>query len=84
MPSIAKLKGRKNNFITKREIIEITGPLHDEILAAIVHTGADLDEIRQAFVWLYENHHTHATSIHPMSEKTRQVYEILDYADTIF
>lgn len=76
--SIELKRGR--NSIAGHEVVSITGPLDDGIISAILHTGASIEEIRRASVWLDENHHTRATADRLMGEKTRRVYEILDYA----
>ncbi len=72
--------GRQNSLLSSEDIIDITGPLDNEVLSAIIRTGASLEDICQASEWLDESHYTLATTEPLMDEKTRRVYEILDYA----
>ncbi len=85
MSSTARLRLKKPpESVTVQAVTDILGPLDSGILAAILDTGASLEEIRRAAVWLDENHYTQATADRPMSQKMRRVYEILDYARSRF
>lgn len=65
---------------TSDDIRIIAGPLDHDIITAILHLGATRQEIMEAFSWLEESHFTRSVSMKPMSECTRRVFEILDYA----
>lgn len=78
------LKKVNNSEATGNDIIAITGPLDDEILDAILCTHATRAEITQALNWLEESSYTMTAATRPMSERTRRVYQILDYATTEF
>jgi hypothetical protein len=69
---------------TDGDIRAIAGPLGDDIIAAILETGATRAEVMQAFDWLEESYYTMSTFMRPMNERVRRVYEILDYASNGF
>lgn len=66
--------------LTERDLVDMLGPMDDGIIAAILHTGASMEEIEQASLWLDENHYAMSTTDRVMRERARRVYEILDYA----
>jgi hypothetical protein len=76
------LKKMNSSEATGNDIVAITGPLDNEILDAILHTHATRAEIAQALNWLEESYYTMTAATRPMSERTRRVYQILDYAST--
>lgn len=69
---------------TAGEIRAIVGPLDDDIVVAILETGATRVDVIQAFDWLEESYYTMSTFMRPMNERVRRVYEILDYASNGF
>ena len=62
------------------DIREIVGGLNDDIVSAILETGATRAEVTEAFDWLEESRSTLSAFMRPMNERVRRVYEILDYA----
>jgi hypothetical protein len=76
----AKKMHRPEKSATSSDIRTIVGPLDNDIINAILQTGATRAEVLQAFDWLEESHYTLSTLMRPMNERVRRVYEILDYA----
>ena len=78
------LKKRRHSHeksATGSDIRAITGPLDDDIVAAILRTDATPAEVVQALDWLEESYYTRSASMKPLNERVRRVYEILDYAE---
>jgi len=84
MSTVKKIRRSHEKSATGDEIRDITGPLGNDIIAAIQETGATRAEVLQAFDWLEESHYTLSTFMRPMNERVRRVYEILDYASNGF
>ncbi len=82
--ALKKMRRSHEKSATGGDIRAIAGPLDDDIIAAILHTGATRAEVMQAFGWLEESHYTLSTTVRPMNERVRRVYEILDYASNGF
>jgi hypothetical protein len=80
MVTVKKAHRSHEKTATGREVRDIAGPLNDDIVAAILETGATRAEVMQAFDWLEESRYTMSAFMRPMNERVRRVYEILDYA----
>ena len=80
MATVKKMQHKHEKSASGSDIRAIVGPLEDDIIAAILKTGATRTEVMQAFDWLEESHYTLSTFMRPMNERVRRVYEILDYA----
>jgi hypothetical protein len=42
-------------MMTREEVVSVLGPVDDETVAAILSTGASLDELREAWAWAYQD-----------------------------
>ena len=84
MATVKKVRHNHERSATSRDIRDIAGAMDDDIVMAILKTGATRVEVMQAFDWLQESHYTRSTSMRPMNERVRRVYEILDYASNAF
>lgn len=80
MATVKKVHRGHEKAASRGEIRDITGPLHEDIITAILQSGATRAEIMEAFDWLEESHYTLSAFMKPMNERVRSVYEILDYA----
>ncbi len=65
------------NPATAYEIRQALGPLDDDMLMAILGTGATLNEIVQAYAWLQENDVIGGDLEKPMTANVRKVFDIL-------
>jgi hypothetical protein len=84
MSTVKKIRNHQEKSARGSDIRAIAGPLEDDIVAAIMAIGATRAEVMQAHNWLEESHYTLSTSMKPMNERVRRVYEILDYASNGF
>ena len=84
MTTVKKVQHNHERSATGRDIRDIVGVLNDDIVMAILKTGATRSDVVQAFDWLEESYYTRSTFMRPMNERVRRVYEILDYASTTF
>ena len=84
MRTLKRLRSSREKSVTGDDICSIAGPLDDDIIAAILRTGATRSEVMQAFDWLEESYYTMSIFMRPMNERIRRVYEILDYAGNSF
>ncbi len=59
------------------DIIAITGPLDDARVAAIIATGADAEQVMEAFTWLTSDEPLGPDPEHRLGGTVAKVYEIL-------
>jgi hypothetical protein len=39
--------------MTREEVVSVLGPVEDETIAAIISSGASIEELREAWAWAY-------------------------------
>jgi hypothetical protein len=59
------------------DVISITGPLPDDRVAAIIATGANAEEVMEAFAWLTSDEPLGPDPDHRLGGTVARVYEIL-------
>jgi hypothetical protein len=59
------------------EVISITGPLADDRVAAVIDTGANAEELMEAFTWLTSDEPLGPDPDHRLGGTVARVYEIL-------
>lgn len=62
---------------TGHEIQEILGPVDDEVVTNILHTGATGVEVSEAFEWLNDDDYMGKDLKKTMNERVRRVFNIL-------
>ena len=77
---MARKLRKQESAVSGHEIRQIVGALDDEIIFAILRTGATPEEVSRAFEWLVEDHYTKSVAQRWMDFRARSVYNILDYA----
>ncbi len=63
--------------LTHDEVISIVGPLDDGRVAAIIETGANAEQLTEAFTWLTSDETLGPDPEHRLGATVAQVYEIL-------
>ncbi len=63
--------------LTHDDVIGVVGELDDDLVAAIIATGADLEELTEAFVWASDEADSLIAADKPRSGRVEQLYEIL-------
>ncbi|HSR55250.1 MAG TPA: hypothetical protein VLN73_03345 [Alphaproteobacteria bacterium] len=66
-----------SNVLHRDDVISITGPLSDDRVAAIIETGANSEQVMEAFTWLSADEHLGPDPDHRLGGKVAEVYEIL-------
>lgn len=59
------------------DVLSITGPLPDERIAAIIATGANAEQVMEAFTWLTSDEPLGPDPDHRLGGTVAEVYEIL-------
>ena len=59
------------------EVISIVGPLEDDRVAAVIATGANAEEVTEAFAWLSSDEPLGPDPEHRLGGTGARVYEIL-------
>ena len=59
------------------EVISITGPLADDRVASVINTGANAEELMEAFTWLTSDEPLGPDPDHRLGGTVAKVYEIL-------
>jgi hypothetical protein len=68
----------QNKAATGQEIRNILGPVDDEMVAAILRTGASSGEMLEAFEWLNDDDYMGTQLQRPMNDNVRRVCELLE------
>jgi hypothetical protein len=63
--------------LSRREVVSVVGSLDDARIAAIIGTGATLDELVEAFTWTNEETDALAEARKQLAGRVAEVYDIL-------
>ena len=66
-----------SNILNRDEVISITGPLADDRVTAVIETGANAEELMEAFTWLTSDEPLGPDPDHRLGGTVAKVYEIL-------
>jgi hypothetical protein len=79
MASLIKIPLRHQKTVTSDDIRLLIGPFDEDLVRAILQTGATPGEVLCAYEMLEEDHFTQPISDRHMPDRVRSVYNILDY-----
>ncbi len=63
--------------LTRDQVVQIVGNLEDERIVEIIATGANAEQLTEAFAWLSEDDYLGKTLGHPPAGVVAQLVDIL-------